>query len=45
MKDLLKEHYATIKAREKRADVETLYAIIDRLLLRIAELEMLLEKE
>jgi hypothetical protein len=45
VKDLLKEHYASIKAREQRADVETLYAIIDRLLLRIEELEVLLEKK
>lgn len=39
MSDVLKKHYKAIASRKKKADVETLYGIIDRLLMRIEELE------
>lgn len=45
MKHTLKEHYDAIKTRSKKSDVESLYAIIDRLLIRIEELEALLHKQ
>lgn len=45
MKTSFKEHYQAIKSRSQKADVESLYAIIDRLLSRIEELEALLERQ
>lgn len=39
-----KDHIAQMKSNPRKADVESLYAIIDRLLLRIEELESQLQE-